>query len=146
VGSSPTGRISHLARRCTLALLVALALVAPLGCGSDSGANGRSQRLSLAEESIATGFQTSIRTYCGKLALYLARKGEQPSDADRKRVDGALAQLVALARKKPDAPARSGLTPRQALGDAAEDLEASNCATGFEQELGQALAELPPEQ
>jgi hypothetical protein len=128
-----------------LSCALALALIVPVSCGNDSGSGTKAQRLSAAEETIVSRSETSLRGYCEELALYLSGKRGSPTASDTGQVEDGLDRLIAVARKKPEAPARTGESMRQVLGDLAEDLEGSNCSGAFQQKLEQGLATLPPE-
>ena len=140
-------------------LLVCFAVPALAGCGDDersgSGAssvgtsNGgtsprKPERLSAAEQSDVREAQVEIRSYCHELTLYLARRRGAPTGRETERAYAAVDRLAEIARDKPAAAqGAGGRTVRDLLGDIAEDLEGSNCASNVEQRIEKALAALP---
>jgi hypothetical protein len=121
-------------------LLTALLL---LGCGGDGSSSPDEKRLSAAERSEVMRSQRAISTYCRRLRLYVVGRRGPPAQADTERAYGAVDQLVAIAREKPEAEASGQPSMRQLLGAIAEDLEGTNCSTELVRLIDQGLASLP---
>lgn len=118
-------------------------LIAPIGCGDEESRSARPQRLSAAEQSIVTGAQAGIRSYCRKIGLYLTRGQPLPTPLETQQVNGQVDRLIALAREKPEAEFRNRGTLRSLLGDMIEDLDGANCSDALQRRLAEGRAALP---
>ena len=137
-------------RRLGLAALVLLlSPVAPAalaGCGSSSGRDSSTAKLTPAEQSNVRASQSAIQSYCRTILLYLERRTDPPTEGETARALGAVDRLAAIARAKPAAPqGRGGETVRDLMSNTAEDLQGANCADNLVTRIDQALESLPAE-
>jgi hypothetical protein len=130
--------------RQPLIVLLALGMLAPAACGDgDDASSAGPRRLSIEEESRVEESRLGIRSYCRRIAFYLAGRKGPPTAVDTRRAYDAADSLISLARENPEAQNRNGDTMRQVLGDTAEDLEGTNCSSDLVARLERGLASLP---
>jgi hypothetical protein len=128
-------------RSSRLAVLLAVAAIAGVGCGGND--DGGSQRLSGAELEQARESSDAIRGYCRDVAAFLAGRRERPSAAEGDRTLAAADQLIALARTNPDAAYDRAQTMRDLVGNLTEDLEGTNCSPVLVRRLNDGFETIP---
>jgi hypothetical protein len=103
----------------------------------------QAHRLDAREQIVVSDAQRAIRSYCRQIALFFSRRGSHPSRSKTDRTFGAVDNLVALARRKPDAlyQGREGL--RDLLNDMAEDLDGTNCSAPLLDRIEEGLRTVP---
>jgi len=123
-------------------LIVVTALLCGFaGCGDSEPAQQSTepQRLTAAERAAAASGHDAIRSYCRRLGLHLAGRGDRPGVRVQRRAIAGARSLARLALRKPDAPYAAAQTIRQLAGDTAEDLEGTNCSARLVVELERGL-------
>jgi hypothetical protein len=124
------------------AVIVMTALLCGLaGCGDGEPARPEPapQRLTAGERAGAASGHDAIRSYCRRLGLHLAGRGDRPGAPVQRRAVAGARMLARLAGRKPEAPYAPGQTIRQLAGDTAEDLEGTNCSARLVVELERGL-------
>jgi hypothetical protein len=130
--------------RQPLIVLLALGMLVPTACGGgDDASSVGPRRLSIDDQSRVSESRLAIRSYCRRIALYLAGKEGRPTTADTRQAYAAVDSLISIARENPEAQNRNGDTMRQVVGDTAEDLEGTNCSADLVARLERGLASLP---
>jgi hypothetical protein len=124
---------------------VAVSLALVLGsCGDDGGSSARTAtepgRLTAAEAETIVVAREAVGRYCARIA---ERGGAPPPAREFDGVTGALDELAALARRRPNDVDPSGASAELALGDIAENLEGSNCDSRLVERIDEQLAALP---
>jgi hypothetical protein len=124
-----------------LIISLALATLALSSCGGDSSMEAH--RLDVREQIVVSDAQRAIRSYCRQIALFFSRRGSQPSRSQTDRTFRAVDNLIALARRKPDAlyQGREGL--QDLLNDMAEDLDGTNCSPPLLSRIEEGLRTVP---
>jgi hypothetical protein len=124
------------------ALIVVTAILCGFGgCGDGEPVqpDAEPQRLTAVERAAAASGHDAIRSYCRRLGLHLAGRGDRPGARVQRRAVAGARVLARLALRKPEAPYATSQTIRQLAGDTAEDLEGTNCSARLVTELERGL-------
>jgi hypothetical protein len=138
----PAGRVPvHSNIRHRLIVSLALATLALSSCGG--GSSTEAQRLSAREQTVVSDAQRAIRSHCRQIALFVSRRGSQPSSSQTERTFRAVDNLIALARQKPDPLYQGREDLRDLLNDMAEDLDGTNCSPPLLDRIEEGLRTVP---
>jgi hypothetical protein len=128
-------------QRVVAGAAICLALTPLMACGSDE--ENRTPTLTAAERAQVVRTRQAIGAFCTQVGRFLARRRGPPTERELERATAEIDRLGAIVGQKPEARYDNLTTVRQAMGDMAESLEASDCSPALEARIEQALASGP---